>query len=61
MAEFEKVALERYAQELEDDMSHTLNKYCRMMGWNVPELDENKARTLILASMRDALDKLKAD
>lgn len=58
MADFEKIALERYATELEDDMRHLLKKYCRMMGWNVPELDEAKARELILASMQDALGKI---
>ena len=61
MAEFEQIALERYAKELEDDMRHLLNKYCRMMGWNVPELDEKKARELILASMQDALSAIKSD
>ncbi len=59
MAEFEQIALERYAKELEDDMRHLLKKYCRMMGWNVPELDEEKARELILASMQDALSAIK--
>ena len=59
MAEFEQIALERYAKEVEHDMRHLLNKYCRMMGWNVPELDEKKARELILASMQDALSAIK--
>ena len=59
MAEFEQIALERYAKELEDDMRHLLKKYGRMMGWNVPELDEEKARELILASMQDALSAIK--
>ncbi len=58
MADYERVALERYAAELEDDMRHLLRKYCRMMGWNVPELDEAKARGPILASMQSALKKI---
>ena len=58
MTDSEEIAIERYATELEDDMRHLLNKYCRMMGWNVPELDEAKARGLILASMQDALQKI---
>ena len=60
MTDSEEIAIERYATELEDDMRHLLNKYCRMMGWNVPELDEAKARGLILASMQDALRKIQS-
>ena len=58
MADLEQIALERYATELEDDMRHLVKKYCRMMGWNVPELDEKKARAIILGSMQDALQKI---
>ena len=55
MAGIEEIEMSRYSKELEDDMRHLLNKYCRIMGWNVPELDEGKARELILGSMQDAL------
>lgn len=38
MAKFEQTVIERYRDELEDDMRHLLNKYSRVMGWSVPEL-----------------------
>jgi hypothetical protein len=31
------------------------------MEWDVPEVDEKEARTLILKSMRDALAEVEAD
>lgn len=58
MADIEKLEMARYYGELEDDMRHLLKKYCRIMGWEVPELDERKARESILAAMQEALAKV---
>ncbi len=58
MAYIEKLEMARYYCELEDDMRHLLKKYCRIMGWEVPELDERKARESILAAMHEALAKV---
>jgi len=55
MTQIEKVQMARYLGELEDDMNHILRKYCRIMGWDIPELDEQDARALILKAMHDAL------
>lgn len=61
MTDIEEIEMSRYSKELEDDMRHLLKKYSRIMGWNVPELDEQKAKALILASMLDALDEIRGD
>lgn len=61
MTDIEEIEMSRYSKELEDDMRHLLKKYSRIMGWNVPELDEQKAKALILASMQDALDEIRGD
>lgn len=58
MTQIEKVQMARYLGELEDDMNHILRKYCRIMGWDIPELDEQDARALILKAMHDALAKV---
>jgi len=55
MTHIEKVEMARYRGELEDDMNHILRKYCRIMGWDIPELNEQDARALILKAMHDAL------
>lgn len=54
----ETIQMERYNQELEDDIRHILKKYSRIMGWGIPELDEPAARRLILEAMRVALAKV---
>jgi len=61
MADIEKLEMARYYSELEDDMRHLLKKYCRIMGWEVPELDERKAREAILAAMQQALARVGGD
>jgi hypothetical protein len=45
---------------LDDDVQHLVKKYCRIMGWEVPELDEGAARTLILQALRESLAKVEA-
>jgi hypothetical protein len=33
-----------------------VKKYCRIMSWEVPELDEAEANRLIFGALREALD-----
>jgi hypothetical protein len=61
MSSIEQIEMARYRAELEDDMRHLLKKYYRIMGWEVPELDEKAARALIFQAMRDAVDKAEAE
>ena len=60
MASIEKIELARYRTELDDDVRHLVKKYCRIMGWEVPELDEAAARTLIIQALRESLAKVEA-
>jgi hypothetical protein len=60
MSSIEQVEMARYRKELEDDVQHLVKKYCRIMGWEVPELDEAAARALIFQALRAALDKSEA-
>ena len=60
MASIEQVEMARYRKELEDDVQHLVKKYCRIMGWEVPELDETVARKLIFETLRSAVDKAEA-
>jgi hypothetical protein len=61
MAGIAKVEIDRYREELQDDVQHLVKKYCRIMGWEVPELDETEARRLIFAALREALDRVEND
>ena len=61
MKTIEQVEMDRYRAELNDDVRHLVKKYCRIMGWEVPELDEAAARGLIFKAMRDALARVEAE
>jgi hypothetical protein len=55
MAELEEIEMSRYRDELAHDLRHLVKKYCRIMAWEVPELDETRANRLIVDAMRAAL------
>jgi hypothetical protein len=58
MTDIEKLEMARYRAELEDDLRHLVKKYCRIMSWEVPELDEVRAEQLLFSAIHDALGKL---
>lgn len=55
MGELEQIEMSRYRNELAHDLRHLVKKYCRIMAWEVPELDEKRAEVLIVDALRDAL------
>ncbi|HSO81563.1 hypothetical protein [Thiocapsa sp.] len=61
MATIEEVEMGRYAQELEDDVRHLVRKYCRIMAWDIPDLDEKAARELILAALRASVTRVESE
>ncbi|MFB1485608.1 MULTISPECIES: hypothetical protein [unclassified Thiocapsa] len=61
MATIEEVEMGRYAQELEDDVRHLVRKYCRIMAWDIPDLDEQAARRLILAALSSSLTRVESE
>ncbi|MGA7980537.1 MAG: hypothetical protein WCA32_09940 [Chromatiaceae bacterium] len=61
MSEIEKVELARYHREIVEDLRHMVKKYCRIMEWDVPEVDEKAARALILRALHDALAEVESE
>jgi hypothetical protein len=55
MVSLEQVEISRYHEELVHDVRHLVKKYGRIMGWEVPELDEAEASKLIFAALKQAL------
>jgi hypothetical protein len=60
MASIEKIEMDRYHAELIDDVRHLIDKYSRIMAWDVPELDEAAARRLLFAALHDAVARAEA-
>lgn len=61
MGELEQIEIARYKCEIVEDVRHMMRKYCRIMGWEVPELDESAARALIIKTARDALSLVESE
>jgi hypothetical protein len=61
MTDIEKIELARYHREILEDLRHLVKKYGRIMEWDVAEVNEKEARTLIFQAMRDALAKVEAE
>ena len=56
MSGLEQIEIAKYNKELVGDVRHLVSKYCRIMSWEVPELDEKEASRLIFSALRSALD-----
>ncbi len=48
----ERIELARYHREIVADVRHMVDKYCRIMEWDVPEVDEAQARQLIFDAIK---------
>ena len=55
MSSLEQLNVARYRNEMVEDVDHLVKKYCRIMAWEIPDLDEQAARALILKVLEDAL------
>ena len=56
MKKMEQLELDAYRSEIAEDMSSLVEKYRRIFGWDIPEIDQHAADKLILTAMHKALD-----
>lgn len=61
MPDIEKIEMARYHREVVDDVRHIVGKYCRIMAWDVPDLNEEQARGLILTAIKEALTQVEGE
>ena len=59
MSESQKIEIQRYHKELVKDVASLVDKYRRIMEWDIPESDEREGDKLIFEAIQDALDVLK--
>ncbi len=60
MKKMEQLEMDAYRNEIVADMSELVEKYRRIFGWDIPEIDQPAADKLILAAMHKALDDIPA-
>ena len=58
MQSMEEIEMNKRRKALDKDVASLLDKYLRVMEWNIPEADEAKARQLILDEIRQAISRL---
>jgi hypothetical protein len=56
----EQLELDAYRSEIAAEMSSLVEKYRRIFGLDIPEIDQHAADKLILAAMHTALDEIAA-
>jgi hypothetical protein len=61
MGESEKIEIARYRREIVEDLRHMLEKYVRIMEWDVPDLDERVARGLVLQALKSSLAEVESE
>ena len=54
-----EIEIQRYHDKLVKDVEHLVDKYRRIMEWDIPEYDESEGDKLILQAIQQALDSLK--
>lgn len=58
MKKMEQLELDAYRSKIAEDMSSLVEKYRRIFGWDIPEIDQHAADKLILTAMHKALDEI---
>jgi len=59
MSESQEIEIQRYHKELVKDVASLVDKYRRIMEWDIPESNEDEGDKLIFKAIQDALDALK--
>jgi hypothetical protein len=54
----EAIEVEKRRKRLDKDVRQLVDKYLRIVEWDVPDTDEPRARRLIIGEIREALARL---
>jgi hypothetical protein len=60
MTHVEDIEIEKRRRKLDHDVRHLVDKYLKIVEWDVPESDEPRARKLIIGEIREALTRIEA-
>lgn len=58
MQSMEEIEMDKRRKALDKDVASLLDKYLRVMEWNIPEADEARARQLILDEIKQSISRL---
>lgn len=58
MSSMEAIELEKHRKSLDKDVMSLVDKYLSRMEWDIPDVDEPKARQLILDEIRQVIERI---
>lgn len=61
MSDMQQIEINRYHDEIIDDIKQLIEKYRRAMDWDIPENDDKKSDRIILDAIEVALANVKKD
>ena len=60
MPSMEEIEMEKRRTALEKDVMSLVEKYMKAMEWDIPEVDETRARQMILDEIQQAISRLQS-
>ncbi len=54
----EDIEMSKHRKSLDKDVDKLVDKYIKIMNWNIPEFDEPRARGLVLDEIKQAISRL---
>lgn len=60
MTSMEEIELEKHRKALDKDVVSLVDKYLKAMEWNIPEVDETKARQMILDEIKQVISRIES-
>lgn len=58
MSSMEEIEMDKRRKALDKDVASLLDKYLKAMEWDIPEVDEARARQLILEEVKQSISRL---
>jgi len=60
MSSMEEIEMEKHRKALDKNVASLLDKYLRAMECDIPEVDETRARQLILEEIKQAIGRIES-
>jgi hypothetical protein len=60
MAGIEEIEMQKRRQQLDKDVEHLVDKFLKVMEWEVPDIDEPKALRLVIDEIKQAIGRIES-
>ncbi len=60
MAGIEEIEMQKRRQQLDKEVEHLVDKFLKIMEWEVPDIDEPKARRLVIDEIKQAIGRIES-